>query len=380
MQISAIIPTYNYGKYVSRAIDSVLAQTRPVDELIVIDDGSTDGTRHILSSYGDRIRYVYQANRGLSGARNKGMELARHPWVAFLDSDDWWYPGKIARQVAVAESDPKINFIYTGICMFGPDGRGAERPADPPSTVWPRLRYLNMITPSTVMARRDLLLRAGGFDQTLKTCEDWEFWVRLGQEVRYGAVIEPMIGYQITPGSLSSKVELEIKTTEEIAEKTLLNGLRGLSREVWRRRITSAQLFRVSVTARPAGPSESRQYLYRSLLRWPSPLFMPVRWKSLALEGARALGIRRRPATTARQPASLSGQPNIAADLELARAGEVISEAAHRREESLFTTGLVQLDAKVQNAAEPPARVAVKDVPLGALDIDLKKVDRPPSE
>ncbi len=107
LSIAAIIPTYNYAHGINQAIASALNQTLPPVEIIVVDDGSTDGTRNILDAYGSRIKYLYQQNRGASAARNAGVLAANCEWVAFLDHDDEWYPTKLACQAAsVVESDP----------------------------------------------------------------------------------------------------------------------------------------------------------------------------------------------------------------------------------------------------------------------------------
>src|SRR5687768_11860549 len=106
MEISAVIPSYNYAHYLARAIDSVLAQTYAVKEVIVIDDGSTDNTREVVAKYGEPVRYVYQNNAGLSAARNAGIRLACTPWIGLLDSDAWWMPAKVEEQVKKLSAQP----------------------------------------------------------------------------------------------------------------------------------------------------------------------------------------------------------------------------------------------------------------------------------
>src|SRR5215469_12096747 len=102
--VTAVIPTYNRSGFLPRAIDSVLSQTAAVDEIIVVDDGSTDATRSVVQSYGDRIKYIYQTNRGVSAARNRAVAEAKTEWIAFLDSDDEWLPLKTASQLEIARS------------------------------------------------------------------------------------------------------------------------------------------------------------------------------------------------------------------------------------------------------------------------------------
>src|SRR5690606_13640248 len=130
--------------------------------------GSSDNTREIVSEFPAPVRYIYQENRGLSGARNTGMREARTEWVAFLDSDDWWVPQKIEKQVESLRETPAAVLSYTGIYLVSPDGSKREVLATPPEELWPNLRHTNRIVPSTVMGRRDLFLEVGGFNEKLR--------------------------------------------------------------------------------------------------------------------------------------------------------------------------------------------------------------------
>ncbi|MHC4386164.1 MAG: glycosyltransferase family 2 protein, partial [Planctomycetota bacterium] len=107
MKISVVIPAYNIEDYIERAIDSVLAQTRQPEEIIVVDDGSTDATAQKIKAYGDQVRYIHQANKGLSGARNTGIRQAQNEWVAFLDGDDEWLPEKLQLQSELLTRNPE---------------------------------------------------------------------------------------------------------------------------------------------------------------------------------------------------------------------------------------------------------------------------------
>ena len=128
MQISVVIPAYNIESYIERAIDSVLAQTRPADEIIVVDDGSKDATGEKIKAYGNKVSYVHQDNRGLSGARNTGIRHAAYKWIAFLDGDDEWLPNHLKLHTAVLERQPELrwsagNFIR---CLCNEDRRGVD--------------------------------------------------------------------------------------------------------------------------------------------------------------------------------------------------------------------------------------------------------------
>ncbi|HUU17732.1 MAG TPA: glycosyltransferase family 2 protein [Sedimentisphaerales bacterium] len=112
MEMSVIIPTYNAADTIMRAIDSVLAQSQPVDEVLIIDDGSTDNTDEIVRNYGDAIRYFYQNNTGLSGAMNYGIEHAKGEWIGFLDADDEWLPGSVKSHVKLISKNPDVKWTY----------------------------------------------------------------------------------------------------------------------------------------------------------------------------------------------------------------------------------------------------------------------------
>lgn len=175
--VSAVIPAFNYGRFVCDAVDSALAQSHPSLEVIVVDDGSTDDTRRRLEPYGSRIRYVYQSNRGLSAARNSGIREARGEWVAFLDADDVWHRDKTAVQLAAARAmgDPML---------IGSCGAGAlpERlnPLPPVRTLGIEDFLLSLpVGPSGVLVRREAFAAVGGFDESLRSVEDRDMWLRL---------------------------------------------------------------------------------------------------------------------------------------------------------------------------------------------------------
>ena len=283
MQITAIIPTYNYGKFVGRAVQSALDQTYPLAEILVIDDGSTDNTQEIISQFPHPVRYVFQENRGLSGARNTGMRESKTEWVAFLDSDDWWLPEKTAMQVEALKKNPQAVLTYTGIYYAFPDGKKTENPAIPAERLWPNLRHTNRVVPSTVVAKKDLLLQLGGFNEKLRACEDWDMWVRLGPKYQFVSVTTPLVMYQLTPMSMSTNIDRMTYNMNLILEPTLLGEMEGFTRWQWRRRIQSAEFYRAFNTAREAKSHDDMSYLWKSLKTWPSPFFIPKRFTALAL-------------------------------------------------------------------------------------------------
>lgn len=197
-ETSVIIPTWNRRELVARAIDSVLDQTREVEEIIVVDDGSTDGTGEVLAQrYGERITVLVQANAGVSAARNRGLAMARGRYLALLDSDDVWLPEKIARQVAFLESNPGIGLVLCDVVRVGVDGatidvfeRRVQIPEDGPALRW--VLRDPALAPLSALMRREVHEDVGGFDESLRTAEDLDFHLRVAARWGIGVVPEPL--------------------------------------------------------------------------------------------------------------------------------------------------------------------------------------------
>ena len=182
--VSIIIPSWNTASYVREAVDSALAQTYPNCEIIVVDDGSTDDTKAVLEPYAKakKITYIYQANKGLSGARNAGIKASAGEFIALLDSDDVFLPEKIAEQVAYLMEHPSCDISYCNLYHFW-DGESALLRLNyeyySGDDVLPYLLAMNFIAPLSVVLRRSTIERFGMFDENLKRSEDLEFWLRL---------------------------------------------------------------------------------------------------------------------------------------------------------------------------------------------------------
>ena len=180
-RVSAIIPTHNRMGFVLEAVASVLAQTYGDYELIVVDDGSEDGTGEALQPYGGRLRYAYQANQGVSVARNHGLALARGEFVAFLDSDDLWLPEKLGVQVAFMDKQPEARICYTDEIWIrrGVRVNPRKRHAKYSGEIYPQCLPLCIISPSSALMRRGLFEEVGTFDPALPVCEDYDLWLRV---------------------------------------------------------------------------------------------------------------------------------------------------------------------------------------------------------
>jgi glycosyltransferase involved in cell wall biosynthesis len=194
--ISVIIPTFNRKMLLGRAVDSVLRQTMHDYELIVIDDGSTDGTRELPILADQRISFHrLPCNSGVSKARNFGVEKSVGEWVSFLDSDDEWFPQKLEKQIRWIMHNPLYKIVQTKEIWI----RDARK-VNPPLTheksggdIFLASLERCMVTPSSVMLRRELFDEAGGFDETFQACEDYDLWLRIASHYPVGLVDEYLL-------------------------------------------------------------------------------------------------------------------------------------------------------------------------------------------
>ncbi len=194
-RVSVVVPVYNRVAWVSRALDSVLGQDYPDLELIVVDDGSTDGTHRRLAAYGDAIRVVRQGNRGVSAARNIGVASASGALIAFLDSDDCWLPGKLERQVAFMTARPDVQICQTEEIWIrnGVRVNPRRRHRKPSGWIFEPSLALCLVSPSAVMMTRGLWDEMGGFDTSLPACEDYDLWLRVSVRYPVHLLPEPLI-------------------------------------------------------------------------------------------------------------------------------------------------------------------------------------------
>jgi glycosyltransferase involved in cell wall biosynthesis len=179
--VSVIIPTYNRAWCLREAVDSVLAQEFGDFEMIVVDDGSTDATATLLAAYGGRVEVMHQANRGVSAARNAGIAAARGGLIAFLDSDDIWLPRKLSTQIHFFQSHPDA-LIHQTEELWVRNGRRVNpgrRHRKPEGMIFEPSLELCLVSPSAVMARRELFGQVGLFDESLPACEDYDLWLRV---------------------------------------------------------------------------------------------------------------------------------------------------------------------------------------------------------
>jgi glycosyltransferase involved in cell wall biosynthesis len=275
-QISVVIPTYNYGRFVTSAVESALAQTYADREVIVVDDGSTDDTRQRLAPFLDRIRYIYQDNGGLSAARNTAIRAAAGAWIALLDADDVWHPRKLELQIrCLSTQGPEVGLLGTD--SFTDQRASWPEVSDGAAQV---VRFtlddvvgLHCFGPSSALIRKACLEQVGLFDSALRSVEDRDMWIRLAGCCTLAKLCLPLFFYRVHAASLSNKSAQMEQNELRVLDKafTQVPALRG--RWLLRRRaysqaaFMSAQLFRSN---RQGGAALRR--LFWSYYYWPLPL------------------------------------------------------------------------------------------------------------
>jgi glycosyltransferase involved in cell wall biosynthesis len=221
-EVSVVIPTYNSARYVGQAVDSVLAQGFEDLEVIVVDDGSTDDTAEVIGAKGAPVRYLHQANRGVSVARNHGIAECSGRYVAFLDADDVWAPQKLTKQVEALRGATTERVCYSAFLATDPDLNPIEvrRRGLVGTALETLLVHGNVVGGgSTVLCERELFDEAGGFDPHLSQCADWDMWVRLAARTEFLYLDEPLVSYRQHELSMSSDPRLLEDDSVRVLEK-----------------------------------------------------------------------------------------------------------------------------------------------------------------
>ena len=214
--ISVIIPAYNSEKYIKRCLDSVLGQTRQADEIILVDDGSTDGTAQIIKGYGEKVKYIYQENAGSGAARNKGIETALCEWIAFLDSDDQWLDKKLQVQIEHLQRNPDLMWSYGNFYRaFGEEKNLAHKDEKIKRHLTSQERFADYLTAysnglytwtGTLIVKREVFDKLGLFRTDYPSGQDTDMWFRIAfDRPQVGYVNQPLAVYNLaTPGSNTS--------------------------------------------------------------------------------------------------------------------------------------------------------------------------------
>ena len=222
MHVTVVIPTYNRGHIIARAVASALAQTHEDLDVLVVDDGSTDDTADRLKAIGDlRLQYVVRPHAGVSATRNAGVKLATGDLLSFLDSDDEWKPNKLQREIAFFEQHPELDAVFTDLEKYDGDAfvpsfmrasplfsrrltgvRAGDGIVVPSREMYIYLLQEVFVKPSALTMRLDAFRCAGGFDERWSSSEDWEFLLRFAKWGRFGYIDEPLVILRISGDSL----------------------------------------------------------------------------------------------------------------------------------------------------------------------------------
>lgn len=207
--VSVVIPTYNYASFLPEAVQSVLAQTFTDFEIIVVDGGSTDNTREVVAEFGDQIRYIYSPSPNPNNSRNVGILAAKGCYIALLDADDKWLPEKLALQVSLLESSPRVGLVYAGVYLFESE-TGAVVGYHPlgrchRGRVLRELYRWQFVPSPTPLIRREVFEKVGLFDEQTLGADDWEMWLRIAAHYELDFVPRSLALYRVHPSAAGKK-------------------------------------------------------------------------------------------------------------------------------------------------------------------------------
>jgi glycosyltransferase involved in cell wall biosynthesis len=271
--VSVVMPVYNGERFLQQSIRSVLAQTYRHVELIVVNDGSTDGSATVLESFGAQLTVMQQSNSGVAEARNAGIRAARGEFIAFLDQDDWWQPEKIERQVECFSRDEQIGLVHTA-AAYHDDVSGGDAGGSSPDAVrltgfcYEQLLLDNLICNSSVMVRRSVLDAVGLVDTTVQgnTVQDYELWLRIARRFSFDYVPKQLTIWRLHSGQGYWKRRTMLTQELQLLERHLAEPPTGLLR--LRLAALLEELGRVYLDAGES--SQARHYFARSFQMHPS--------------------------------------------------------------------------------------------------------------
>jgi glycosyltransferase involved in cell wall biosynthesis len=222
-KVTVAIPAYNAMEYLPETLKSVLNQTYPDFEVIIVNDGSTDNIVEWFTGIKDpRVKLISQINRGLAGARNTGIENARGEYIALVDADDVWESTKLEKQIRLLDDDDDLEVTYTWASLINEKGEsiGKIHKTEIEGKIWEQLLERNPIKPSSVVLRRSCFDRVGLFDENLRSfVEDWDMWLRLAKLYSFRAVKEPLLYYRERSSSVSKNWDAMQKSYQIVIEK-----------------------------------------------------------------------------------------------------------------------------------------------------------------
>jgi len=227
--VSVIIPTYNRANLIEKAIKSVLKQTYQDFEIIVVDDGSIDNTEEIVKDFTDfRIHYIcHKHNQGVSAARNTGIKTCRGEYIAFLDSDDEWLPGKLDKQIKVLQSESsEVGVVHSDLLYIDENGKNMNKLRNPKKGgyIYEDLLGKNCVgPPSTLLIKKECFNRVGLFDNLLNAQEDWDMYIRIAKYYKFTFIKIPLVKYRKHPSQISRNLEVKTVSANRILVKYRLS-------------------------------------------------------------------------------------------------------------------------------------------------------------
>ena len=285
--ISVIIPAYNVGQYLAAAINSALQQTRAPDEIIVVDDGSTDKTPEVAKSFGGRVKYLRQENAGPAAARNLGIREAKCEWVAFLDGDDLWLPWHLSEVMKVKARYPDAALFCGRTIDIDEDFRypGQKRPVVARKMPLGEFVRCNPVATSTVVVRKDAVISTGGFDPAFRGPEDYDLWMRIAADYHIIYIDIPLVRYRNRPGSLSMDDRKFLPEVLKVIDKAY--GIKGALHFMRDKKRTQAYQYQSAAWMASERDDNKRALglLKRSFYLWPWPFPDPCTffWRRISL-------------------------------------------------------------------------------------------------
>ncbi|MCA9408166.1 MAG: glycosyltransferase family 2 protein [Candidatus Omnitrophica bacterium] len=279
--VSIIIPTYNHGRFICDAVDSVLAQTYNPMEIIVVDDGSTDNTQQQLKKYRNTIINIHKANQGLSAARNTGLQHAKGKIIAILDADDMWYPQKLDQQVQKMLSNQNIGLVGCGrsyVDEYGVLTGGAKKKTYRSKREFLSELYLKNAVGtggSGAIILKDCFDKVGGFDETLRSAEDWDMWLRVSAVWDVDFVEEELVKIRVLENSMSSPAHAARMLENELKmlNKNFHNGVIPVN-PLLKRKILSYRYFSAARAYKQAqNRQEVRKFMRKAIGENPLCVF-----------------------------------------------------------------------------------------------------------
>jgi glycosyltransferase involved in cell wall biosynthesis len=221
--VSVVIPAYNASLFIAETLNSVIKQTYPNIEIIVVNDGSSDNTDSVISAFSSEINYLIQTNQGVSAARNKGLSIATGKYICFLDADDWFFPNNIEKKVDLLEKDISIALVHGIVDVTDSklNSSGSQLKGKSGFILNELLNYAPpaIPCPSNAVIRTSILKELNGFDENLSTSADYDLWLRIAKDNKVGFIDKLSIKYRQHDANMFSNIALQIHDLEYIFNK-----------------------------------------------------------------------------------------------------------------------------------------------------------------